>query len=67
MNRTVIMLAVIATFLLTWVLLASFGALITDNSFKFLMTDTGIVLCMFTFGWISAIIVGIDLDERLEQ
>ena len=65
MKNTVVMLAIIATFFLTWVGLASFGSLISDYTIKALMSDSMTIICMFTFGWIPCVIVGIDLSERL--
>ena len=65
MKNTVVMLAVIATFFLTWVGLASFGSLISDYTVRVLMSDSGIIICMFTFGWIPSVVVGYDLSERL--
>ena len=64
MKNSLTMLAVIATFLLTWLLLASFGAIISDYSVKTLMSDSGIIMCMFAFGWIPSVIVGHDLSEK---
>ena len=64
MKNSLTMLAVIATFLLTCLLWASFGAIISDYSVKTLMSDSGIIMCMFVFGWIPSVIVGYDLSEK---
>lgn len=67
MKRTTIMLAVIATFLITWCLSATIGTLLSDTPFKECMTHGGTIMFMMMFGWIPSVIVGVDLDERLES
>ena len=65
MKNTKLMLAIIGTFLLTWILLASIAAYLSEDCFRNSFTGTGVMLMMFLFGWIPAIVVGIDLDEKL--
>lgn len=61
------MLAVIATLLITWCSLATLGTLLSDTSFKECMTHGATIMSMIVFGWIPSVIVGIDLEERLES
>jgi hypothetical protein len=65
MKSTKIMLAIIATLLLTWCVIGSIGWMLSDLSYKDCMTNSGTIMFMLIFGWIPAIIVGADLDENL--
>lgn len=65
MKNTKLMLAIIGTFLLTWILLASIAAYLSGDCFRNSFTGMGVMLMMFLFGWIPAVVVGIDLDEKL--
>jgi hypothetical protein len=67
MKSTKIMLAFIATILITWCVIGLIGYLISDLSYKECMTHGATVFCMILFGWIPAIIIGGDLDKRLED
>jgi hypothetical protein len=67
MKSTKIMLAVIATLLITWCVIGLIGYLLSDLSYKDCMTHGAAMFCMILFGWIPAIIVGGDLDERLKN
>ena len=64
MKRTIIMLAVIATILVTWLTIGTIGFLLSDTSLKDCLRNDGLVMMMLTFGWIPAVIVGFDLKER---
>ena len=66
MKSTKIMLAVLATLLITWCVIGLIGWMLSDLSFRDCMTNGATVFCMILFGWIPAIIVGADLDEHLE-
>ena len=67
MKRTTIMLAVVATFFITWSAIAFFGYLLSDISFKECMQHMATIMCMMMVGWIPSCIVGMDLEERLES
>jgi hypothetical protein len=67
MKSTKIMLAVIATILITWCVMGLIGYLLSDLSYKQCMTHGGTVFCMLLFGWIPAIIFGSDIDEHLKN
>ena len=67
MKTTKIMLAVIATFLITWLLFATIGYLLSDaTDLKSCATHGGTLMLMLIFGWIPADIVGCDLAEKYE-
>lgn len=60
------MLAVIATFLITWIVMGLIGWILSNLSFKECMTHGGTLMLMLIFGWVPAIFVGSDLSEHLE-
>ena len=66
MKSTKIMLAIIATILLTWCVMGSIGWMLSDLSYKECMTSGGTLFLMLLFGWIPCIIIGADLDKTLE-
>jgi hypothetical protein len=66
MKSTKIMLAVIATILLTWCVMGLIGYLLSDLSYKQCMTHGATLMLMLIFGWMPAIILGDDLDKSLE-
>lgn len=63
MKNTKVMLAAIATFLLTWLSLGLIGYLLSDCYFKYCMTHPGTIAIMLVFGWIPAVVVADDLKE----
>jgi hypothetical protein len=67
MKSTKIMLAVIATILLTWCVMGLIGWMLSDLSYKECMTNGGTLFFMLLFGWIPCIIIGADLDKRLNE
>ena len=67
MKTTKIMLAVIATFLITWCVVGIIGYLLSDFSYRECMNDCGTVLFMLIFGWIPCVIIGADLDNQLNN
>jgi hypothetical protein len=66
MKNTIVMVAVIATFLLTWMSLSTIGWVFGDISFKETATHGGTIMLMMLFGWIPAVIVAFDVSENLE-
>ena len=66
MKSTKIMLAVLATILITWCVVGLIGYLLSDLSYKECMTNGRTLFFLLLFGWIPAIIVGADLDKSLE-
>jgi hypothetical protein len=67
MKSTKIMLAIIATLIATWTLMSLIGYLLSDMSLKECYTNVGTLICMMIFGWIPSVIVGCDLEEKLNN
>lgn len=68
MKSTKIMLACLATFLLSWLLLSLIVYLLSsDTSFREIAGSTPLVMTMIVIGWIPAMIVGSDLDSKLSK
>jgi len=65
MKSTKIMLAVIATLIITWCVIGLIGWILSDISYRECMTHGGTLMCMMIFGWIPAVIVGADLNDEL--
>lgn len=65
MKSTKIMLAVIATLIITWCVMGLIVYLLSDLSYRECMTNVGTLMFMLIFGWIPAIIIGADLDKEL--
>lgn len=63
MKSTIIMVAVIATLLITWCVMGLIGYLLSDLSYKECMTHGATLMLMLVFGWVPSIIVGADLDK----
>jgi hypothetical protein len=68
MKGTKIMLAVLGTLITSWLLLGLIAYLTSDFlSYKQATTHGATLFSLLTFGWIPAIIVGADLDKKLES
>ena len=67
MKSTKIMLAVLATILITWCVMGLIGWMLSDLSYKECMTNSATIMLMFIIGWIPSIIVGADLDKKLNK
>jgi cytochrome c biogenesis protein CcdA len=68
MNKTKIMLAVIGTFIVTWVVLGLLCMFFSEYTNLSDAMQNGLVLIiMIIFGWIPCLIVGHDLFEKLER
>ena len=67
MKSTKIMLAIIATLLSTWTLMSLIGYILSDLSLKECYTNMGTLMCMGIFGWIPSVIIGCDLEEKLDK
>lgn len=63
MKSTIIMVAVLATLLLTWCVMGTIGYLLSDLSYKECMTHGATLMLMLVFGWVPAVVVGADLDK----
>lgn len=67
MNTTKIMLAVIATLTITAMTIGMIAYLLSDMTYKQSMQQPAVWLIMLVFGWIPAVVVGTDLDEKLKH
>lgn len=63
MKSTKIMLAVIATFLITWCVIGLIGYLLSDSSYRECMTHGGTLMFLLVFGWIPSLIIGDDMNK----
>lgn len=66
MKQTKIMLAVIATILITWCVMGLIGYLISDCSYRECIIHGGTLMCMMLFGWVPSVILACDLDKQLK-
>jgi hypothetical protein len=67
MKSTKIMLAIIATLLSTWTVISLIGYVLSDIPLKECYTNMGTILVMLIFGWIPSVIIGCDLEEKLDK
>lgn len=68
MRHTKVMLVVILSLVLTWLFLGTVVYLVSDSlTFKQGITYPGTIMLMMVFGWIPALVVGFDYDEKLEE
>lgn len=65
MKATKIMLAVIATLIITWLTLGLIFYVTTDLTYKESISNAAIGWLMLFIGWVPAIVVAADLDEQL--
>jgi|32_taG_2_1085360.scaffolds.fasta_scaffold67317_1 hypothetical protein len=63
MRHTKIMLAVIATALTTWLAFGTIGYLLSDITFKQILTSDAVLLSCLIIGWLPSVIVWFDLVE----
>ena len=61
------MLAVVATFLITWCVMGLIGWMLSDLSYRECMTNGGTMFCLLLFGWIPAVIVAADIDKQFKE
>jgi len=61
------MLVVIATFIITWLFLGLIYYVTSDLTYKQCISSGYTVLWLVIIGWVPAVIVGIDLDEKPES
>ena len=67
MKSTKIMLAILATILITWCVIGLIGYLLSDETFKQSMANSRTFFFMVLLGWIPSIIIGCDLDSKLKN
>lgn len=67
MKATKIMLSLLACFISTALFVGLIGYLLSDNStYKQCMQSGVLWMFMLFLGWIPCVILGIDLDEKLD-
>jgi len=66
MKLSKIMLAFIATILITWCVIGSIGWMLSDLSYKECMTHNRTFFFMLLIGWLPALVVTYDLDKILD-
>ncbi len=64
MNNTKKMLAVVATYLATWLFLTIMCWILTDFTIKESSTTIGVLIIQFVLGWIPSVIVFEDLNKK---
>jgi hypothetical protein len=67
MKSTKLMLAVIATFLITWCVMGLIGYALSDLSFRDCLTHGATLMLLMIIGWLPAIIVGNDVNDYLNS
>jgi hypothetical protein len=67
MKNTITMLSVIVTLLMTWMLIALIGFLLSDATYKECMINGGTLMVMTIFGWVPSVIVGADITSYLQK
>lgn len=68
MNKTKIMLAVIGTFIATWIGLGLIAMFFADyDTLSYAMQNGLVIVLMIVLGWIPSVIVGSDYSEKLER
>lgn len=67
MKNTKIMIAFVATTLLTWCLLGLIIYLLSSMNYKQSMCNQGIFFAMLFVGWVPGIMVLIDLENKLKN
>lgn len=65
MKATKIMLAVIASLIITWLTLGLIFYVLSDMTYKESLCNPGIGSIMLFIGWVPALIVGADIEETL--
>lgn len=66
MKATKIMLAVIATFIVTWLTLGLIFYVLSDMTYKESISNADIAYTMLFIGWVPALIVGADVNNELK-
>lgn len=65
MKSTKIMLAVIASLIITWLTLGLLFYILSDMTYKECISNCGIGYTMLFIGWVPALIVGADIEQTL--
>lgn len=65
MKITKVMLATIATFMLTWILVSLLCSYLFESEFRTTMNHSFIF--MLILGWVPSVVVGMDLNDKLSE
>lgn len=66
MKKTRIMVACVATFIITGCVLAFIGAMLSDTmTFSMVIKSAPFFFIMLIIGWVPSVLVGADLDEMI--
>ena len=61
------MLAILATFLITWTVISLIGYALSDLSLRDCYTNGGTLMFMMIFDWVPSLMVKCDVDEYLSN
>lgn len=68
MKNTYVMLAVVGTFMLTWMFLATITYFLSSvPTYKEAMTHDAVGFIMLIVGWVPSAVVGYDVDKKLKD
>ena len=68
MKNSKIMLSCVATFIATWMFISIVAYLFTDvATFREVAANPVVLMIMLIFGWIPSVIVGGDLDKKINS
>jgi hypothetical protein len=65
MKHTKVMLAFLGSFMLTWILVSLFFSYLFESEFRTTMNHSFIF--MLVLGWVPALIVSLDYNDKLER
>lgn len=65
MKATKIMLAMLATLVITWLTIGLLFYVLSNMTYKESISNAGIGWLMLFIGWVPALIVGADLEQTL--
>lgn len=65
MKATKIMLAMLATLVITWLTIGLLFYVLSNMTYKESISNAGIGYMMLFIGWVPALIVGADLEQTL--
>jgi len=65
MKSTKIMLAMLATLVITWLTIGLLFYVLSNMTYKECISNAGIGWLMLFIGWVPALIVGADLEQTL--
>ena len=67
MKNTKLMLVSITTFAITYLLIGLIGYLLSNFSYRECLLSAPTIVSMLIYGWIPALVVGIDFEKYLNK